>query len=234
MIIGRGLIANALVSYDRPDFIFYVNGISNSSIDQISKNGNSEIIELQRILTNNSSKVLIYFSTCMVNSIHEFANSYIHHKYNIELFIKNNFPHYLIVRTSNLVGNNTWNNNTLFNFLANSIRSGSEITINKSVIRNLLDVEEFAYILDKYLQSIQEFNTVVDLVYPLSFSMAKIIVDFENSFGKKFNFKETNKDIFAHFNADLTLSTLLFSKYYKICENGYISGMIDKYYNPKL
>jgi hypothetical protein len=230
MILGRGLIANALSVYDRQNFIFYVNGISNSSITHISETNNHEIIELGKILEECPDKVLIYFSTCMVNSIDEFTNSYITHKYNIELFIKQNFQNYLIVRTSNLVGNNTWNNNTLFNFLANSIKSESEIVINKTMIRNILDVDDFAYILDKYLIEGQKFNTVIDLVYPRSYSMNDIIIAFEKSFNKKFNFKETNKGIFAYFNADLSLSTQMFSKYRQVQEEDYISWVVNKYY----
>lgn len=230
MIIGRGLIANALSQYDSQDYIFYVNGISNSSIARISENYNHEVLELHEILKEDPDKVLVYFSTCLVSCIDEFANSYINHKHNIELFVKQNFRKYLIIRTSNLVGNNPWNNNTLFNFLANSLKSHAEIIVNKSIIRNILDVDDFAYILHKYLVELQKFNTTIELVYPHSFSMNDIIIAFEKSFNKKFNLKETSKDIFPGFKADLNLSTLLFSNDHKIQEDDYISGVIDKYY----
>lgn len=232
MIIGRGLIGNALSIYDNGDFVFYVNGISNSSISYISKDSNKEVVELKKILKRYPSKILVYFSTCMVNSINEFSNNYINHKYNIELFIQQNFINYLIIRTSNLVGNNAWNKNTLFNFLANSIISNTEIVINKSVIRNVLDVDDLAYILNKYLTNNQKFNTTIDLVYPQSFSMKDIISAFESSFKMEFSFKETSKDIFAHFKADLDFSTLLFTKYNKIQETDYLSRIIKKYYIP--
>ena len=116
MIIGRGLLANALANIDNEKSIFYVNGISNSVISSIPEN-NFEAEEINEIAKNNQAKIFIYFSTIQVNLEENFDRPYVQHKIRIERQIDKLFPNYTIIRTSNLVGNNSWNKHTLFNFL---------------------------------------------------------------------------------------------------------------------
>lgn len=231
MIVGRGLIGKALLKYDNDKTLFYVNGISNSRIKDSDIGVNNEIIDLKNLLNEHQNKTLVYFSTCMLNSINEFSNDYINHKNNVEMFIQQNFKNYLIVRTSNLVGNNPWNPNTLLNFLVNALLLNSEITINKQILRNILDVDDLTYLLNKYFVNVSEFNTIIDIVYPFTYTMEEIMFQIENSFKKSFSYKATDKDVFAHFNADLTLSHHLFKDSAALVNSNYLKALLHKYYS---
>ena len=229
MIVGRGLLANSLSTLDSEEFIFYVNGISNSTITIIEED-NFEKRELKALAESYDDKTLVYFSTCMVNSIGSFSNQYIDHKYKTEVFIQNTFSRYLIIRTSNLVGKNLWNNNTLFNFLFNAIKEDIPIKINKRIKRNVMDIDDLSIILSSFLRNNPYSNCIVDLVYPRSYTMEEIVESFESYFSKKFIREETSKDIFAHFNANLEISNLLFEEV-DLPSSNYLEKLLNKYYS---
>ena len=112
MIIGRGLLANVLKEIDKDSYLFYANGISNSVLENIFKN-NFEIKEIEDIAKRNEKKTFVYFSTSQVNAPQNHQRAYVKHKIFVEELIKKSFSNYLIVRTTNLVGNNPWNTHTL-------------------------------------------------------------------------------------------------------------------------
>lgn len=229
MIIGRGLIGKNLTTIDSENYLFYANGISNSVLPQIEKN-NFEIKELEAIANDHPDKLLIYFSTCQVNSPINHSRPYVKHKLFVEEFISKNFPDYLIVRTSNLVGFNPWNTHTLFNYLNNALAANQQILVNPVLTRNFLDVDHFVSLLNGYLKY-DEKNKIVEIVNPVSYSMQEIIDDFEKFFSKKF-ILETDKRCsdFALFDLNPQLSVELMEKS-GVCFDDHITGLLKKYYS---
>ncbi|HET7115939.1 MAG TPA: hypothetical protein VFI29_05585, partial [Hanamia sp.] len=208
MTIGRGLLANALEEMDEDKYLFYANGISNSILENIPRN-NFEIKEIKEIAKKEEDKLFIYFSTSQVNSKANHHRAYVKHKLYLEDFIADHFANYLIIRTTNLVGNNPWNTHTLFNYLYNAITVNQQITVNPVLIRNFLDAAHFAKLLRVYL-SRYETNKIVEIVNPVSYSMEQIINEFEHFFSKRFNLQKVNEvNDFALFELDAGLTLKL-------------------------
>jgi dTDP-4-dehydrorhamnose reductase len=227
MIRGRGLLAKALTGIDSDKYFFYVNGISNSVVTFITED-NFEASELAEISKSVGNKIFVYFSTSQVNVKENYVRSYVQHKYKMECRTKELFPNYLIVRTSNLVGNNPWNTHTLFNFLYNSLKERTEIYVTESVIRNILDIDDFIKLFEYYLTHFPHENTTVDIVNPISYNMAEILYEFERIFSTKF-IKRPSEDNIAYFQAPVEFSLSL-SKKCNISLDNYLPVILKKYY----
>ena len=165
MIIGRGLLGKALINIDSDKYLFYVNGISNSVIAEIPDD-NFEAQQIKEIYEKIGDKTFIYLSTSQVNRKENFSRPYVLHKHKMEVLTTKLFANYIIVRTSNLVGNNPWNKHTLFNYLYNSLNVGNEIHVNEFIIRNILDVDYFVLLCEYYLNHFFTSNSSIDLVNP--------------------------------------------------------------------
>jgi dTDP-4-dehydrorhamnose reductase len=227
MIIGRGLLAKSLVTINSDKYLYYVNGISNS-VSEIPDD-NFESREIEQIAATIRDKVFIYFSTSQVNSITNRDRPYVKHKYAIECLVASRFPKYLIIRTSNLVGNNLWNETTLFNYLYNSLKAKREINVNESVIRNVLDVDHLITLLDYYLNNYYQQNATIDLVNPVSYTMAEVLREFETLFEENFIKANNTQSNFAHFEANTKLSESIIDECNIILDN-YILRLLNKYY----
>lgn len=229
MIIGRGLLANALKVVDCDNNLFYANGISNSVLENIPRN-NFEIKEIESIAKQNDGKIFIYFSTCQVNSELNHQRAYVKHKLFIEELIKRQFSNYLIIRTSNLVGHNPWNGHTLFNYLFNALAVNKQITVNPVLERNFLDANHFAALLKGYLQHV-ETNKIIEIVNPVSYTMEQIVNEFEQFFSKKFNLIKVNDvNDFALFELDSSLTIKLMAKC-GLSFDDHIQSLLKKYYS---
>lgn len=229
MIKGRGLLAKALEPIDHQDYFFYVNGISNSIIDRIPEN-NSEESEIKAIAKSIGNKIFIYVSTIQVNAEENFNRPYVKHKLKMECLTKELFPNFIIVRTSNLVGNNPWNKHTLFNYLYNSLISESEVNVAESMLRNVLDTDHFVELFQYYLHHLRKQNDVIEIINPIFYSMSEVLVAFETVFSKKFK-KTHSKESVAYLRAPVTLSLSLV-KNCNINIDDYISTILKKYYSP--
>jgi len=228
MIVGRGLLANALEELDDESCLFYANGISNSILENIPKH-NFEIQEIEEIAKKQQGELFIYFSTSQVNSKANHDRAYVKHKLYLENFIAHNFANYLIVRTTNLVGHNPWNTHTLFNYLYHAITVNQQIIVNPVLERNFLDVSHLVSLLKKYLEE-YERNKIIEIVNPISFTMGEIVNKFENCYSKKFNV-EMQKEAtdFAVFELNPELSQELFESC-KLSTLNYITRLLKKYY----
>lgn len=229
MIIGRGLLANALKGIDDVNYLLYANGISNSVLESIPRN-NFEIQEIEEIATQNTEKTFIYFSTSQVNSKLNYNRAYVKHKLFVEELIEKRFPEYLIIRTSNLVGHNPWNSHTLFNYLYNAITTNQQITINPVLTRNFLDSAHFVKLLSVYLNTYEK-NKIVEIVNPVSYNMEHIVNEFELFFFKKFNLIKMNEvNDFAVFELDPELTIKLMTQC-GLNFDDHIQSLLKKYYS---
>lgn len=227
MIIGRGLLGKALINIDSEKYLFYVNGISNSVMEEIPDD-NFEVQQIKEISEKIGDKTFIYLSTSQVNRKENFCRPYVLHKYKMENLTAKLFPNYIIVRTSNLVGNSPWNKHTLFNYLFNSLNEGNEIYVNELIIRNVLDVDHFVLLFEYYLNHFFTKNCIIDLVNPVSFNMREILSAFEATFSKKFARNQLD-DHFAYFGAPCNLSLILVEQCTIPLEN-YLLNLLKKYY----
>jgi dTDP-4-dehydrorhamnose reductase len=229
MIIGRGLLGSSLSAIDNDAYLFYANGISNSVLHSIPRN-NFEINEIRELADKKGGRIFVYFSTCQVNSKLNKERPYVQHKMFIEDLIKKRFSKYLIIRTSNLVGNNKWNHHTLFNYLFNSLEINKKIKVNPDVTRNILDSSHFVTLIQAYIDNFS-VNKIIEIVNPVSFTMDQIIIEFEKYYQKKFAVKRISEiSDYAIFELNVELSRELFA----ICNiptKDYLINLLTKYYS---
>jgi len=129
MIIGSGDIASVLK--DRPGFIWFASGVSNSQEKREAEYGR----EIDLLLEQDKSKHLVYFSSL---SIFYAEGRYQIHKRQMEEIIKSNWKKYTIVRLGNISFG--VNPHTLINYL----RAHPEAEI-RDEYRYVIDKEEFLH-----------------------------------------------------------------------------------------
>jgi nucleoside-diphosphate-sugar epimerase len=227
MIIGRGLLANALRVLDQESYLFYANGISNSIIENIQED-NFETNEIMAIAGKDYDKIFVYFSTIQVNAAENMERPYVIHKIKMEELVKRLFRDYVIIRTSNIIGNNRWNTHTLFNYLYNSLKEEKKISVIDSASRNILDVDHFIELTNHYLIHYRKEPATVNIVNSLSFEMFEIVSAFEEIFESKF-IKDNTQIAIAKFEAPCVFSTKLIQEC-GIELNNYLVDVIKKYY----
>jgi hypothetical protein len=143
MIVGGGDIAGVLK--DRPGFIWFASGVSNSQEDREAEYGR----EIDLLMAQDKTKHLVYFSSL---SIYYADGRYQIHKRQMEEIIKTNWKKHTIVR----LGNISWGTNphTLINFLKN--HPEAEI---RDEYRFVIDKEEFLW----WMNLIPNWNTELNI-----------------------------------------------------------------------
>jgi len=139
MIVGNGLIANALKRYEKSnDVIIFASGVSNSK--EVDKSEfEREKNKLKSYL--NKKGRLVYFSTCSLSDMSLHDSPYVLHKREMEGYILENFPNNIIFRLPIVVGTNN-NPNTLFNYFRDKISKNLDLTIDKLATRYLIDADD--------------------------------------------------------------------------------------------
>jgi hypothetical protein len=137
MIIGDGDLACALkeTTWNDRDLLYFASGVSNSSEIRESEYQR----EKDLLLAQDKHRHIVYFSSL---SIFYASGRYQLHKLEMEKLVKENFPHYCIVR----LGNISWgcNPNTVINFLKNKIKNNEPYEV-QNVYRFVIDKKEFLY-----------------------------------------------------------------------------------------
>lgn len=220
------MLAQALKAIDNSQIIFYANGISDSTLQEIP-GYNFEQHELHQLINAYPNCRLVYFSTVQCSSEVNHKRPYVRHKLNMEEWIISKSASYQIFRASNLVGSNPWNTHTLFNFLHTALFAGTEVHVNRNVVRNVLDIDDFTLMVNNFLHN-NNSNGIAEIVNPVSYTMGEILTAFEDVFRKKFNICIQNEG-YALFNISPGISGKLASEA-GIDQENYLHRVITKYY----
>lgn len=184
MIIGNGLIANAFREYDKENVVFFASGVSNSlETDRHQFKREEDLI--RETIIDNPGKLFVYFSTCSIYDSSKNSSPYVNHKLNMEHIVATETQKYLIARVSNAVGKGG-NQNTLINYLIQSIQNKAEIKVYIDATRNLIDVQDVNEIILGLIDS-GKLNRIVNVAYVSNFSILEIIKAVEEFLGKKGN-----------------------------------------------
>jgi nucleoside-diphosphate-sugar epimerase len=145
MIVGEGLIATGFgcSKEDYSNYIIFASGVSNSKETSDDEYNREKDLIIKTINENKNLKI-IYFSSILVETT---KNKYFENKLEIENIIKTNSDNYIIFRIPQIVGGNG-NPKNLVNHIKNSILNETEITINSSVERSLLDIDDLVEIVN--------------------------------------------------------------------------------------
>ncbi|KAA2221205.1 NAD-dependent epimerase/dehydratase family protein [Chryseobacterium sediminis] len=192
MIIGSGILANAVKLYDKEDVVFFASGVSNS-LEKNPAEFEREISLLKLVISQHPDKKLIYFSTCSIYDSSKTDSPYVIHKLAIEKIIAEQCSSFIIFRVGNAVGRGG-NPNTLINFLKNSILSENKLTIHSNARRILIGTDDIAAFVGKYIPNLN--NEIVNLAYPYQYSLPEILSQLENHLAKKADYETVNEGSF--------------------------------------
>lgn len=133
MIIGHGDVASVLP--DKKNRLFFASGVSNSQEKRESEYKREKTL----LLKQDRKSHIVYFSSLAVLYG---KNRYVQHKRQMESLIKQEFPHYTIIR----IGNITWGTNphTLINYFRQQLKAGKPIKI-QNTHRYIIDKDEFLH-----------------------------------------------------------------------------------------
>lgn len=221
MIIGNGILANALRLYDTENSIFFASGVSNS-LEKNPAEFEREISLLKYVMSRDNDKKLIYFSTCSIYDPSKIHSPYVLHKLTIERLIAEYCPNYIIFRVGNAIGRGG-NPNTLINFLKNSILSENKFTIYSNAKRILIGTEDIALFISQNLKKIN--NEIINLAYPYQYSMAEILSEMENYLQKKAIYENVAEGSCY----DIEFNSLTESYFSGINPDGYLKKLLTDY-----
>lgn len=141
MVIGSGLIANGFLNAygEDKDVVIFASGVSNSNETRASEFERERHL-LSSTLDNYPRALFIYFSTYSIDDPDAQYRPYVLHKKEMESLVERH-PGYLILRASNVVGNQG-NPNTIINFFVDKIISNQRISIWNATMRNLIDIDD--------------------------------------------------------------------------------------------
>lgn len=228
MIIGHGLLGQALRSIERSDIVFFASGVSNSG-EKRKEEFQRESFLLENTIHDNPDKILIYFSTC---SIYESSLSmYSHHKQKMEKIIQRNCNRYLIFRLPQVVGKGG-NPNTLLNFLINKIEKNELFEVWSRVKRNFIDVKDVIFIVDQIISDNFLNNNIINIASPYSVSMIELINLIEKYYDTKAIFNTVDRG--EEYIVDIHEIMTIIDKNNVFLENekAYINKLLTAYY-PK-
>ena len=227
MIIGHGLLGKQFSSYeDNTEFLIFCSGVSNSTCTNPAEFQREHNL-LQQAIHNHQNKQFVYFSTCSVYDPSQRDRPYVQHKLQMEEMIQADHPHFLIVRTSNLVGK-TNNPNTVLNFFFQAIQEEKSISLWANAERNLIDVldvyKAVHYILEKQLFH----NSIVTIANTQSYPVLLIIKTLEDFLGKKARYTLEEKG--QAFNIPLQEIKPIYERLGLEFDADYLSHLLERYY----
>ncbi len=200
MIIGNGLIAKTLAGIDHTNYVIFASGVSNST----ETNPAMFQREIDLLLSQERKKTLVYFSTCSITDPTLTETAYVKHKLKIENLIKKEFPTYLILRLSTLVGK-TDNPHTFFNHIKNKVLNNEEVIIHKNAWRYLFDSDDLKIIVPALLKDKETKNTTLHAAYNNAMNVLDIVKLMDTLLKKTSKIKLLDKGSHFHFqNEELT------------------------------
>ena len=230
-IYGSGFLAKNLKKIDVPNnFFIYAAGVSNSNL-----RNNREFIREIKLFRKIFKKIhpkrkFVYISSLSVENKSLKNDPYVKNKIKIENILKKESKDYLIIRIPQIVGKNK-NKNTLTNSIYNCFLKDKTFKLWKDSKRNLIDIDDINYILEKFFKNFTENKRIINICNYKSVDVLELLKVFSNLLNKKINIKVIKKN-----NRNINLKkiqkdTLLPKFYYSnLKKKNYISNMITKYY----
>lgn len=228
MIVGNGLIANAFREYDTDDVIFFASGVSNSLEKDEAQFLREENL-IRRTINENPNKLFVYFSSCSIYDSSKNSSAYVNHKLNMEHLVAAENSKYLIARISNAVGKGG-NQNTLINYLINSIQKQDEIKVHIDATRNQIDVEDVVKIVLRLI-GLNKINSIVNVAYVSNYPVLEIIKTVEEFLGRNGNL--TLEKTGQSYSIDIPDALDYFKENNLLDREKYLRQMLRKYYGPE-
>ena len=194
-IYGSGFLAKNLKKIYVPNnFFIYAAGVSNSNLRD-NKEFIREVKLFRKILKKiQTKKKFVYISSLSVENKSLKNDPYVKNKIKIENILKKECKDYLIIRLPQIVGKNK-NINTLTNSIYNCFLNDKTFKLWKNSKRNLIDIDDINYILEKYFKNFEENKKIINIFNYKSVDVLRLLKVFSNLLDKKINIKIVKKII---------------------------------------
>ncbi len=187
MVVGNGLISSLFKEYTNHNgYVIFASGVSNS-LEQNVEEFKREKELLLNYLSQNTSAVFVYFSTCSIYDKSINSSPYIQHKLEMEGLIKAYRNKFFIFRLSNIVGNGG-NPNTIFNYLIHQVKHGTQFNIWKNATRNILSSDDVYQLINYFLINKVKLNSVINVANKWSFTIEDLVKEIELYLNMKANY----------------------------------------------
>lgn len=201
MIIGNGLLSNVFNQYkNNSDILIFASGVSNSH-----ETGKNEFLREKELLLdtikNNTTKIIIYFSSCDVIYANKINIAYYYHKLEMEKLIKENVAKYYIFRLPQVIGQSS-NNNSLINYFITSIKEQQEIQIWEKAYKNLIDVQDVLVLVNNIINNEMYLNKITNIINKNYYSIVEIIKTVEKLLNLKAKIKLIDKGFKPNYTID--------------------------------
>jgi len=227
MVIGSGLLAKSFANFQNNEsFVLFCSGVSNSTCTN-KLEFEREYNLLEKTITENEDKILIYFSTCSIYDDSLKNSLYIQHKLKIENFIQKKCHKFYIFRLSNVVGL-TSNKYTILNYFYNCIEHEISFDLWKSSFRNIIDVDDVNSIVTYIIQHKLFQNEITNIANNNSSSVLEIVSAIEKYLSKKGNYELIEKG--KEFKINTTKIQPILEQLQLSFNSNYIDTLLNKYY----
>jgi nucleoside-diphosphate-sugar epimerase len=168
-IIGKGMIAQALASSmdEAENAIFFASGVSDSQCTDSTAFARERGILAQALADCSEACHFVYFGTCSVYDPSETDSMYVQHKLACEEMVTRH-QNGLVVRMPQVAGR-AGNRNTFCHWMFDAVRSGAPFVVYANATRNVIDVDDAARILMRYLRDPDPSAKVIDIANPTSY-----------------------------------------------------------------
>ena len=228
MVIGSGLLAQVFspVFLHREDVCIYAAGVSNSNC-----NDSQEFLRERRCLANalqekRHTRGFVYFGTCSVADSEANKTPYVEHKIAMEQLVATH-PDYLILRLPQIAGN-TFNPNTLLNFLRTQILRGESFSLWSKAKRNIIDVDDVLSIARELIDNDSLRNVTVNVASPRSHFIAEIVREMECAMGKRAIYEVVDRG--SEYPIDISAILPLVERAAVNFGDNYLKRVVEKYY----
>jgi nucleoside-diphosphate-sugar epimerase len=225
MIVGNGLLARAFEPIDRPNIVFFCSGVSDAQNPSL-ENFEREKSLLLSVVQKNSEKKIVYFSSYLTLDQHSATQPYFKHKLNMEKLLVENASNYLVVKTTNIVGQGG-NKNTLLRFFESKISKNETFDALVNQERNVLDVVDLVKVVHIILENLQENKSSFKVLGPENIKILDLIGLFEQKLNKKALFNPLSTAQTFTYVSDLPDSI---SEKIKWDPENYTKKLIEKYF----
>jgi len=227
MLIGSGLMANAFNKYAiRKDILIFASGVSSSKNCTLYDCDREEHLLRDALRDNVDNRLFVYFSSCSITNPNLTNDPYHVHKKNMEKIIQKHASRCSIFRLPNVVGS-VVNPNTLFYYLANSIKTGKMFKLWSGAKRNIIDIDDVVKIVNYSIDNNMFVNETVNVANLNSVTVDELVSEIERYLGLDAVYSKIECN--ENFYIDTIKIKPIVDKLGLEFDNGYLGRTVDKY-----
>lgn len=228
MIVGNGLLARAFSGRyaDDPRVTIFASGVSDS-LEVREQAFARERKLLDSVLVQPTART-VYFSCCSLWDSDAAVTPYMRHKRDMESRVLASAGG-LVLRLPQVVGP-TGNPRTLANYLHAKIMAGERFEVWRNAERNLIDVEDVAWIATAMIEDADDARPLRSITTPWSLGMPKIVALFERVLARTADFTLIDKG--RALSVDATEAVSLAARLGIDFGPDYPERLLRKYYGP--